>query len=75
MNLSQVSRCTVFAPPRGRNEAVSGTVKLKSNSTGIFTVSVRRFPRWLMGSKESRRLNENGNNQGKCRSVLSCVAM
>ncbi len=45
--------------PRGPNGAVSGPVKLKSNSMGIFAVSVRRFPRWLMGSKESRRLNEN----------------
>ena len=32
---------------------------------GILVVSVRRFPRWLMGSKESCRLNENGGNQGK----------
>lgn len=39
-------------------------MKLKSNSMGIFAVSVLRFTRWLMGSKESRCLNENRSNQG-----------
>ena len=48
-------------------------VKLKLNSTGIFTVSARRFPRWLMGIKESCHLNENGCDQGSARTIVRAV--
>lgn len=57
----------------GRKGVVSGPVKLKSNSTGVFAVSVRRFPRWLMGGKGSRRLEENGGNQGTACVVVRVV--
>lgn len=63
--------CGFLSP--GRKGVVSGPVKLKSNSMGIFAVSVRRFPRWLIGSKESRRLEENGGNQGSARVVVRAV--
>ena len=73
-DLSQVSRRAIFVPGP-RNGDVSGPVKLKSNSIGFSAVFSQRFPRWLMGSKESRRLNENGSNQGKCRGVLPRAAV
>ena len=41
-DLSQVSRCAVF--PRGPNGAVSGPMKLKSNSMGVLRSSHGVFP-------------------------------
>lgn len=74
MCLSQVSGRAVFLS-LGRKGVVSGPVKLRSNSTGVFAVSVRRFPRSLIGSKESRRLNENESNQGKCHGIPPSAAV
>ena len=70
---SRASRRAVFCP-RGRSGAVPGPAKPKSSPTGFSAVSVWRFPRWLMGSKESRHLKKNGSIQGRCRHVPSCAA-
>lgn len=42
-------------------------MKLKSSSMGIFAVSARRFPGWLMGSKDPCHFRENGSNQVRLR--------
>lgn len=41
---------------------------------GLFGGLLTAFSRWLIGV-ESRRLNENGSNQGECRGVMPRAAV
>lgn len=55
--------------PRGRSEAVSVPAKLKSNSMSFSAVFPRRFPRWLMGVKNSAASRRAGVIGEKCRGI------
>ena len=54
---------------RGRNGAVSGPVKPKTNSVDFSAVSIRCLSKWLVGSKESPHSGKAGVSRRECRGV------